>query len=66
MSDERSFKMEEKSIDPGLQPRKSSRSTPIKGLKIEPHFSTPGTHPFEEIEWETRAADIRRKWKRHF
>ncbi|NLW83296.1 MAG: vitamin B12-dependent ribonucleotide reductase [Phycisphaerae bacterium] len=50
--------MKDKSIDPGLQPWKSSRSTPTKGLKIEPHFSTPGTHPFDEIEWETRRAKI--------
>jgi ribonucleoside-diphosphate reductase alpha chain len=28
------------------------------GLGIEPVFSTPGTHPFEEISWETRSARI--------
>ncbi|MDY0355991.1 MAG: vitamin B12-dependent ribonucleotide reductase [Sedimentisphaerales bacterium] len=29
-----------------------------KSLKIEPHFSTPNKHPFEEIEWEIRSAKI--------
>ncbi len=28
------------------------------GLTIEQHFSTPGTHPFEQIEWENRSAKI--------
>jgi ribonucleoside-diphosphate reductase alpha chain len=29
-----------------------------KGLTVEPFFSTPGTHPFDQIEWETRSARI--------
>ncbi len=29
-----------------------------KGLTVEPFFSTPGTHPFEQLEWETRSAKI--------
>jgi ribonucleoside-diphosphate reductase alpha chain len=28
------------------------------GLKVEQFFSTPGTHPFEQLEWETRSAKI--------
>ncbi|MCW3067162.1 MAG: ribonucleoside-diphosphate reductase, adenosylcobalamin-dependent [Solirubrobacterales bacterium] len=28
------------------------------GLRVERHFSTPGVHPFDEIEWETRDARI--------
>ncbi|MHC4927457.1 MAG: vitamin B12-dependent ribonucleotide reductase, partial [Planctomycetota bacterium] len=29
-----------------------------KGLKIKPHFATPGVHPFDEIEWDQRQAKI--------
>jgi len=29
-----------------------------KGLRIERFFSTPGVHPFEQLEWETRSAKI--------
>jgi len=29
-----------------------------KGLKIEHFFSSPGVHPFEQIEWELRSAKI--------
>ncbi|UCG58348.1 MAG: vitamin B12-dependent ribonucleotide reductase [Phycisphaerales bacterium] len=29
-----------------------------KGLKIEHSFSTPGVHPFEQLDWETRSAKI--------
>jgi ribonucleoside-diphosphate reductase alpha chain len=30
----------------------------LEGLAIERRFSSPGTHPFDEIEWETRDAVI--------
>ncbi len=36
----------------------SSRKTGLEGLAIERRFSSPGTHPFDEIEWETRDAVI--------
>ena len=29
-----------------------------KGLKLEHFFSTPGIHPFEQLDWETRSAKI--------
>ncbi|MCU0913077.1 MAG: vitamin B12-dependent ribonucleotide reductase [Planctomycetes bacterium] len=29
-----------------------------KGLTVEHFFSTPGTHPFEQLEWESRSAKI--------
>jgi len=29
-----------------------------RGLTVEPFFSTPGTHPFEQLEWENRSAKI--------
>ena len=37
--------------------------TPVKasdsnGLKIEQFFSTPGVHPFDQLEWELRSARI--------
>ncbi len=38
--------------------KKGAASEDAKGLKIEPHFSTPDVHPFEEIDWETRSAKI--------
>jgi len=28
------------------------------GLKIEHHFSSPGVHPFDELQWESRSAKI--------
>ena len=30
----------------------------LKGLAVERRFSSPGAHPFDEIEWETRDAVI--------
>jgi ribonucleoside-diphosphate reductase alpha chain len=30
----------------------------LKGLAIERRFSSPGTHPFDEVEWEVRDAVI--------
>src|SRR5687767_4750978 len=33
-------------------------TTSGKGLAIERRFSTPGVHPFDEIEWEARDAVI--------
>src|SRR6266511_748431 len=29
-----------------------------KGLTFQRHFSTEGTHPFDQVEWETRDAVI--------
>ncbi len=42
------------------QPKQAFEAAPdtSNGLKIEQHFSTPGTHPFEQIEWENRSAKI--------
>jgi ribonucleoside-diphosphate reductase alpha chain len=40
---------------------KTATSTPqtgLQGLSIERRFSTAGTHPFDEIEWEVRDAVI--------
>jgi ribonucleoside-diphosphate reductase alpha chain len=39
----------------------TATSTPkngLKGLAVERRFSSPGTHPFDEIEWEVRDAVI--------
>ena len=36
----------------------SAPQTGLQGLSIERRFSTAGTHPFDEIEWETRDAVI--------
>jgi ribonucleoside-diphosphate reductase alpha chain len=40
---------------------KTAASTPqtgLQGLSIERRFSSAGTHPFDEVEWETRDAVI--------
>src|SRR5215218_3907067 len=40
---------------------KTALSTPrngLEGLSIERRFSTPGVHPFDQIEWEIRDAVI--------
>jgi ribonucleoside-diphosphate reductase alpha chain len=34
--------------------RGSGRSRPGKGLRIERVYTTPGTHPFDEVTWERR------------
>ena len=36
----------------------ATTTTETKGLKIEHFFSTPGIHPFEQLDWETRSAKI--------
>src|SRR5262245_12964818 len=36
----------------------STNRTDLQGLSIERRFSTPGTHPFDEVEWEIRDAVI--------
>jgi ribonucleoside-diphosphate reductase alpha chain len=36
----------------------SSPKNGLKGLSIERRFSTPGVHPFDQIEWELRDAVI--------
>jgi ribonucleoside-diphosphate reductase alpha chain len=33
-------------------------SSALPGLKMEHFFSTPGTHPFDELQWERRSAKI--------
>jgi ribonucleoside-diphosphate reductase alpha chain len=35
-----------------------SRTANHPGLKMEHHFSTPGVHPFDELQWEKRSAKI--------
>src|SRR6266446_1447032 len=36
----------------------SKARTTERGLAIERRFSTPGVHPYDELEWETRDAII--------
>ena len=38
--------------------RTTVRASESAGLKIQHFFSTPGAHPFEQLEWETRSAKI--------
>jgi len=49
---ENPFKVERTRVKPVLQAENR------RGLAVEPFFSTPGTHPFEQFEWETRSAKI--------
>jgi ribonucleoside-diphosphate reductase alpha chain len=37
---------------------KTNFTTSHPGLKMEHHFSTPGVHPFDELQWEKRSAKI--------
>jgi len=41
-----------------LQPKTATKISESGGLRIEHFFSTPGVHPFDEIEWERRSAKI--------
>ncbi len=50
-------------IENPFSSEQEQRQTPVKasgsmGLKIEQFFSTPGVHPFEQLEWEKRSAKI--------
>src|SRR4030043_525302 len=52
-------------FDPGnpfraeqTEPETTIGASETMGLKVEQFFSTPGTHPFDELEWETRSAKI--------
>ena len=58
MSEERVSRQETRMSESGLQPWSNSKIKKGPGLKIEAHFSTPGVHPFEQIEWEARTAKI--------
>jgi ribonucleoside-diphosphate reductase alpha chain len=49
---ENPFKVERTRVKTVLQ------SENRRGLTVEHFFSTPGTHPFEQLEWETRSAKI--------
>jgi len=40
------------------QPEMVINNDKSRGLKIEHFFSTPGVHPFEQLDWETRSAKI--------
>jgi len=40
------------------QPEKAVNPAQSRGLKIEHFFSTPGVHPFDQLEWGTRSAKI--------
>jgi ribonucleoside-diphosphate reductase alpha chain len=39
-------------------PRSAARTEPRKGLTFHRHFTKPGTHPFDEFQWELRTAVI--------
>ena len=40
------------------KPQSSLNSSNSKGLKVEHYFSTPGQHPFEQLQWEKRSVKI--------
>ena len=40
------------------QPETAVNAAESRGLKIEHFFSTPGVHPFEQLEWQIRSAKI--------
>ena len=49
---ENPFQTERTRVEPVLQAENK------RGLTVEHFFSTPGTHPFEQLEWENRSAKI--------
>jgi len=40
------------------QPEMAVNTDESRGLKIDHFFSTPGVHPFDQLEWEKRSAKI--------
>src|SRR4030042_811624 len=44
--------------DEQTQPETAVEARGSAGLRMEYFFSTPGVHPFEQLEWETRSAKI--------
>ncbi|MHC4499832.1 MAG: hypothetical protein ACYS21_12050, partial [Planctomycetota bacterium] len=40
------------------QPETAVNAAESMGLRIEHFFSTPGVHPFEQLDWEVRSAKI--------
>lgn len=44
---------EEETVEPQQSKKKTS-----EGIEIEQFFSTPGVHPFDEVEWEKRSVKI--------
>ncbi len=58
MSNERIRNEGERNINSDFKPWEKSGNMAEKGLKIKPHFATPGTHPFDELEWDQRQAKI--------
>ena len=44
--------------DEQSQPETVVDTAESRGLKMEHFFSTPGVHPFEQLEWEIRSAKI--------
>ena len=40
------------------EPETTIGASETMGLKVEHFFSTPGVHPFEQLEWERRSAKI--------
>jgi hypothetical protein len=49
---ENPFKSEHKQAETAI------KASEAMGLKIEQFFSTPGVHPFDQLEWERRSAKI--------
>ncbi len=39
--------------------KKAAEKTEVSGLQLERHFTTEGSHPFDEVEWEKRTAEIK-------
>ena len=42
--------------------KQAEQPEPAAGLKVERYFTKAGIHPFEEVEWELRSAEIK-DWK---
>jgi ribonucleoside-diphosphate reductase alpha chain len=58
MPERRSKRSTHKGISEPVRPAATTAAEGRGGLVFEPFFSTPGVHPFDQIEWELRDAAI--------
>ena len=50
--------LEKATIPTPVEAERAEQSNDVRGLKFQRYFSKPGVHPFDEVEWELRAAVI--------
>jgi ribonucleoside-diphosphate reductase alpha chain len=53
------FERAELSLEEGKMKKVAAKAETPGGLKIERRFSRPGVHPFDDVKWEKRVAEIK-------